>query len=180
MAEITISWMVKPVTGDSGLIHRGLRRSVAVLCREGSPATPLAHHETATSSAPDSPNACRDRAAGRKIAPLHKKSAGGDPCKAKPRSIRFCVEMRGQGGSRRGRDGGDRQRGDLSRRVRQARPVGKDDAMTADSVFWIASMTKAITTRRRHAAGRTGQALAGRADRQALARSRHPAGAGRL
>src|SRR5438093_12048969 len=26
------------------------------------------------------------------------------------------------------------------------RDLGKDDAMTADSVFWIASMTKAITT----------------------------------
>ena len=31
-------------------------------------------------------------------------------------------EMRGQGNSRRGRDGGDRQRSDLSGRVRQARP----------------------------------------------------------
>ena len=27
------------------------------------------------------------------------------------------------------------------------RDLSKDDAMTADSVFWIASMTKAITTR---------------------------------
>ena len=26
------------------------------------------------------------------------------------------------------------------------RDLGKDDPMTADSVFWIASMTKAITT----------------------------------
>src|ERR1700742_5084269 len=26
------------------------------------------------------------------------------------------------------------------------RDLGKDDAMTADSVFWIASMTKAVTT----------------------------------
>ena len=60
------------------------------------------------------------------------------------------------------------------------RDLGKDDPMTADSVFWIASMTKAITTRRRHAARRARQALARRADRQAAARSRHPAGAGRL
>ena len=60
------------------------------------------------------------------------------------------------------------------------RDLSKDDAMTADSVFWIASMTKAITAAAAHAAGRAGQALARRADRQAAARSRLPAGAGRL
>ena len=60
------------------------------------------------------------------------------------------------------------------------RDLGKDDPMTADSVFWIASMTKAITTRRRHAACRARQALARRADRQAAAGSRQPAGAGRV
>ena len=60
------------------------------------------------------------------------------------------------------------------------RDLSKDDAMTADSVFWIASMTKAITSRRRHAARRARQALARRADRQGTARSRRPAGAGRL
>ena len=60
------------------------------------------------------------------------------------------------------------------------RDLSKDDAMTADSVFWIASMTKAITTRRRHATRGTRQALAGRADRQAAARPRLAAGAGGL
>ena len=60
------------------------------------------------------------------------------------------------------------------------RDLSKDDAMTTDSVFWIASMTKAITDGGRHAAGRAGQALARRADRQAAARSRGAAGAGRL
>ena len=52
------------------------------------------------------------------------------------------------------------------------RDLSKDDAMTADSVFWIASMTKAITAAAAHAAGRAGQALARRADRQGAARSR--------
>jgi methyl acetate hydrolase len=37
------------------------------------------------------------------------------------------------------------------------RDLSKDDAMTLDSVFWIASMTKAG---RRDATGRTGQARA--------------------
>ena len=37
------------------------------------------------------------------------------------------------------------------------RDLSKDDAMTADSVFWIASMTKAVTT----AAVRSINALAG-------------------
>ena len=54
-------------------------------------------------------------------------------------------EMRGEGYSRRGRDGGDG-----SEMIYQGafgkRDLGKDDAMTADSVFWIASMTKAITS----------------------------------
>ena len=60
------------------------------------------------------------------------------------------------------------------------RDLSKDDPMTADSVFWIASMTKAITSAAAHAACRTRQALARRADRQAAARSRQPAGAGRF
>ena len=60
------------------------------------------------------------------------------------------------------------------------RDLSKDDAMTADSVFWIASMTKAITAAAAHAAGRARQALARRADRQGAARSRRAAGAGRL
>ena len=49
------------------------------------------------------------------------------------------------------------------------RDLSKDDPMTLDSVFWIASMTKAITAAARHAAGRAGQALARRADRQGAA-----------
>ena len=57
------------------------------------------------------------------------------------------------------------------------RDLGKDDAMTADSVFWIASMTKAVTTAGCDATGRAGEALPRRADRQALARSRLAAGA---
>ena len=43
--------------------------------------------------------------------------------------------------------------------------------MTPDTVFWIASMTKAITCDRRDAAGRAGQAAARRADRRRPARA---------
>ena len=60
------------------------------------------------------------------------------------------------------------------------RDLSKADPMTVDSVFWIASMTKAVTSRGRHATGRAGQALARYADRQAVARSRLAAGAGRF
>ena len=60
------------------------------------------------------------------------------------------------------------------------RDLSKDDAMTADSVFWIASMTKAITSAAAHATGRAGQALARCADRQGAAGSRRTPGARRL
>ncbi len=60
------------------------------------------------------------------------------------------------------------------------RDLSKDDAMTTDSVFWIASMTKADHDGGRHAAGRARQALARRAHRQDAARSRFAAGAGRF
>src|SRR6185437_9379829 len=50
-------------------------------------------------------------------------------------------EKRRQGDSRRGRHGRHIEGSDLSGRVRQTRPL-KSDAMTPDSVFWIASMTK--------------------------------------
>ena len=48
--EITISWMVKPVT-DHAIVHRGLRRGVAVWCRpyRATAAHRLSHHEIATS-----------------------------------------------------------------------------------------------------------------------------------
>jgi CubicO group peptidase (beta-lactamase class C family) len=64
---------------------------------------------------------------------------------SKARSIRFCVRKRGQGDSRRGRDGA------TGKEVIYQGAFGKRDlsqgrSMTADSVFWIASMTKAITT----------------------------------
>ena len=41
------------------------------------------------------------------------------------------------------------------------RDLSKDDPMTVDSVFWIASMTKADHDSGGHAARRAGQALAG-------------------
>ena len=60
------------------------------------------------------------------------------------------------------------------------RDLSRDDPMTADSVFWIASMTKAITCAAGMQLVGARQAFAGRADRQAAARPRQPAGAGRL
>jgi len=73
--------------------------------------------------------------------------------------------------SRRGCDGRRRPTKSSIRARTAKRDLSKDDAMTADSVFWIASMTKAVTGRRRHAAGRAGQALAGGADRHRAAGS---------
>ena len=57
------------------------------------------------------------------------------------------------------------------------RDLSKDDAMTPDSVFWIASMTKAITSAAAMQLVEQGKLVAGRADRQGAARSRRAAGA---
>ena len=77
--EITISWMVKPVTAIAAIVHRGLRRGVAVLCRTHDlrhrcpaplPITRSRHRRRPSAAA------CGIGAAGRKIAPLHKKQSG--------------------------------------------------------------------------------------------------------
>ena len=49
------------------------------------------------------------------------------------------------------------------------RILGQPSPMTADTVVWIASMTKAAHGRRRHAAGRAGQARPRRPGRQGRA-----------
>src|SRR5436305_14902961 len=53
----------------------------------------------------------------------HKKHWEVNHAKQSPDRRAAASEKRGQGNSRRGRDGGERERGDLSRRVRQTRPV---------------------------------------------------------
>ena len=72
--EITLSWMVKPVTG---VVRRPLLKAVRC-CRfapespkrlSKDPPTPIAHHEIAT-EAPMPDARLRDKAAGRKIVPL--------------------------------------------------------------------------------------------------------------
>ena len=60
------------------------------------------------------------------------------------------------------------------------RDLSKDDAMTADSVFWIASMTKAITAAGAMQLVEQGKLSLDDPDRQAAARSRRAAGARRL
>ncbi len=60
------------------------------------------------------------------------------------------------------------------------RDLSKDDAMTLDSVFWIASMTKAITAAAAMQLVEQGKLSLDAPDRQGAARSRRAAGAGRL
>jgi hypothetical protein len=68
--EITLSWMVKPVTAIA-LRPPQNAADVADLCRidPRDLPTPIAHHEIATSAAA-SRGRLRDKAAGRKIVPL--------------------------------------------------------------------------------------------------------------
>src|SRR5215213_4572657 len=98
------------------VVHRGLWRGVAVGCRPHS----------ATTGHPPCPSRDRDIA---RHPPLLlagserreedrptsiKNKPGGDHAKQSPDRSDSASEMRGRGDSRRGRDGGDRQRGDLS------------------------------------------------------------------
>jgi hypothetical protein len=75
--EITISWMVKPVTDGGDRPPQIVAKCCSfVPLRPPRPLpTPLAHHERATSPAAAG-RRLRDRTAGRKIAPLHKKQSG--------------------------------------------------------------------------------------------------------
>ncbi len=60
------------------------------------------------------------------------------------------------------------------------RDLTKDDAMTVDSVFWIASMTKAITTAAGMQLVEQGKLSLDEPIGKLLARSRLAAGAGRV
>ncbi len=124
-------------------------------------------------------HACGKRAAGRKIGDF-KKFTGGDPCRAKleidqvlrqksdAREIPGVVAM-----------AANQQRGDLSGRVRQTRPVQGRRHDARQRVLDRLD-DQGDHRGRRHATGRARQALARRADRQGAARSRLPAGARRL
>ena len=90
--EITISWMVKPVTGIAAPSTANCGEVLQFCAAAGPPRCPrLCPSRDRDIAARRSAARLRDRTAGRKIAPLQKNKSGGDPCKAKPRSIRFCV-----------------------------------------------------------------------------------------
>jgi len=127
------------------VIHGKLWRSVAVWPRRR--LAIASHHEIAKSAA----RRClflRDARTGRKIAflpKLPKKISGGDPMQSKAQidqvlrqkcdasEIPGVVAMAATGSEV------------IYQGAFGKRDLSKNDAMTADSVFWIASMTKAIT-----------------------------------
>ena len=69
---------------------------------------------------------------------------GGNKDALRRRRSALYASRRRQGSSRRGRRGGD-ERGHLYEGAFGKRDLGKGTDMTLDSVFWIASMTKAMT-----------------------------------
>src|SRR6201996_1658475 len=103
-------------------------------------------HEIATAWDGQESFRLRDSRAGRKISPLPKKHPGGDPMQSKAQideilrqkcdaaEIPGVVAMAANG------------KEVIYQGAFGKRDLSKDDPMTADSVFWIASMTKAVTT----------------------------------
>src|SRR5215212_2363217 len=90
--EITISWMVKAVTDGGGRPPRIVARCCSwvrsTLGHHWAPSLPITRSRHCP---PPSAVACRIGAAGGRSTHFHKKQGGRRPCKAKPRSIRFCV-----------------------------------------------------------------------------------------
>src|ERR1700686_4644843 len=87
----------------------------------------------------------RDGMTGRKIPPLQKKHSGGDPMQSKAQ----IDQVLRQKTDAREIPGVVAIAANSTEVIYQGafgkRDLSKDDAMTPDSVFWIASMTKAIT-----------------------------------
>ena len=136
-------------------------------------------HEIATATSGHAHAACgTPRPGGRSL--TSKKHTGRRP-HAEQGSDRSdsASEKRRQGNPGRGRHGRERQGGDLPGRVRQARPgQGRSDDRRQRVLDRLDD--QGGHDRGRDATGRAGQALARRADRQAVARSRLAAGAGRF
>src|SRR6476661_1810002 len=118
-------------------------------CSSGSPTFPnlptrFVHHEIATSAAARAGRACGiAQPGGRSRTP---KNSGGDPMQSKAQIDQIlrqkCEAKEIPGVVAMAATGSEV----IYQGAFGKRDLSKDDAMTGDSVFWIASMTKAVTT----------------------------------